>query len=254
MMSDGLDEVLMRGHSQRVGRFRLLFDGERWEWSDAVARMHGYQPGEVTPTTELLLSHKHPDDRDNVAQTLRRVLHDGEPFSSRHRIVDTANTVHFVVVVGERLLDSTGKQIGTAGFYIDVTDAHNTDIQASFGENLAEVVATRAVIEQAKGALMLMYGIDAERAFDVLTWRSQEANLKVRAIAEALLAEIATAVDMPPRVRDRFDHIFLTAGNEPTRGLQPGPSVAARLSPQNGGGPSRTKGRRLGAYNDVGRE
>ncbi|CAG7627162.1 hypothetical protein ACVH9Z_24890 [Rhodococcus opacus] len=37
--------------------------------------MHGYQPGKVTLTTELLLAHKHPDDHPRVARVLDR-LHD----------------------------------------------------------------------------------------------------------------------------------------------------------------------------------
>jgi hypothetical protein len=55
--------------------------------------MHGYEPGTVVPTTELLLDHKHPDDRQQVAAVLDLVLQ-GEPFSSRHRIIDTAGQTH----------------------------------------------------------------------------------------------------------------------------------------------------------------
>src|SRR5574337_1152278 len=62
-----VDLVIGAGEPQRVGRFRFFLDGQRWEWSDAVARMHGYEPGEVEPTTELLLRHKHPEDRERVA-------------------------------------------------------------------------------------------------------------------------------------------------------------------------------------------
>ena len=53
-----------------VGRFSYFLDDERWEWSDAVARIHGYEPGTITVTTELVLSHKHPDDRSAVADIL----------------------------------------------------------------------------------------------------------------------------------------------------------------------------------------
>lgn len=50
---DGQAAALERGLAgatpQRVGWFRFYFEGERWVWSDQVQRMHGYQPGTVTP-------------------------------------------------------------------------------------------------------------------------------------------------------------------------------------------------------------
>ncbi len=118
---DAVDAVLGTGAPQRVGRFRFFLDGHRWEWSDAVARMHGYEPGVMEPTTELLLQHQHPEDRERVAAVLHRVLQ-GESFSSRHRIIDTAGQTHCLVVAGDSMVDDTGAVIGTSGFYIDVTE------------------------------------------------------------------------------------------------------------------------------------
>ncbi len=187
-----------------VGRFSYFLDDERWEWSDAVARIHGYEPGTITVTTELVLSHKHPDDRSVVRAILDRV-HDGEPFSSRHRIIDTRGRVRTVVVVGDRLADDSGKPVGTTGFYIDVTDVLETDVT----EKLETIADSRAEIEQAKGMLMLMYGIGAERAFEVLAWQSQETNIKVRDLARRLVAELRT-VEMSPATRAAADHVLLT--------------------------------------------
>jgi PAS domain S-box-containing protein len=203
--------VLMSRRLERVGSFRFYFDGERWEWSDAVARMHGYEPGEVVPTTALLLCHKHPDDREGVADLLRRVLHDGEPFSSRHRIIDTTGNVHHVVVVGQRIVIG-GRAVGTSGFYVDVTNSVRHDIDRTITENLPELVEARAVIEQAKGALMVVYGIDVDRAFDVLIWRSQDLNVKLRVVADELVAALPTAIDIPNSVRSVFDRILLNSG------------------------------------------
>ncbi len=148
--SDDFRAVLVSGRLERVGSFCFHFDGERWEWSDAVARMHGYEPGEVVPTTALLLEHKHPDDRDSVADLLRRVLQDGEPFSSKHRIIDTAGKVHHVVVVGQRVM-TDGQATGTSGFYIDVTDSVRRDIDRTITENLSAFIESRAVIETGEG-------------------------------------------------------------------------------------------------------
>ena len=47
--------------SDRVGSFRYFRDEDRWEWSDAVAQMHGYAPGAVEPD----------DCAGDVAQTSR---------------------------------------------------------------------------------------------------------------------------------------------------------------------------------------
>jgi PAS domain S-box-containing protein len=200
-----IDEVLGAGGSQRVGRFRFFVDGQRWEWSDAVARMHGYESSEaVQPTTELLLRHKHPDDRHQVAAALERVLR-GEPFSSRHRIIDTAGRTRTVVVVGDSLLDNTGTVVGTTGFYVDVTEAVQSDITAV----LSEAATARARIEQAKGVLMAAYGISAERAFDILVWRSQETNSKLRDLAARFLAAINQKA--PPERLAYIDHALLTA-------------------------------------------
>ena len=83
--------------------------------------MHGYVPGSVVPTTELVLSHKHPEDRTPVQELLDRARHSGRSFSSRHRLLDTAGKVHNVIVVADRMVDEAGAVVGTAGDYIDLT-------------------------------------------------------------------------------------------------------------------------------------
>jgi hypothetical protein len=60
--------------------------------------------------------------------------------------------------------------------------------------------------------LMLIYRLDAEAAFELLRWRSQESNVKLRTLAERLLADYAALVyeeSLPSRVT--FDHLLLTA-------------------------------------------
>ena len=165
--------------SEQVGWFRFYFDSELWEWSPEVQLMHGYEPGSVSPTTELVLSHKHPDDYQAVASTLDDVRQHHQAFSTRHRIIDTAGRIHHVIVVADKLLDDDGEVIGTHGFYVDVSPAEHHQ-QKRLTRAIAEIAENRAAIEQAKGMLMVVYGIDAEAAFDLLRWRSQEANVKLR--------------------------------------------------------------------------
>ncbi|WP_051022457.1 ANTAR domain-containing protein [Nocardia pneumoniae] len=73
--------------------------------------------------------------------------------------------------------------------------------------------AARAVIEQAKGAVMLVYGLDAEQAFTLLRVRSQETNTKLRILAARVAAELPSVC--PPTVtselRSRLDQLLWTA-------------------------------------------
>ena len=52
------------------------------------------------------------------------------------------------------------------------------------------MLQTRAPIEQAKGVLMAMRGIDADEAFDVLRVQSQETNVPVRVLAVDFLDKV----------------------------------------------------------------
>jgi PAS domain S-box-containing protein len=170
-----VEQALTGGALQRVGRYRFYFADERWEWSEEVEQIHGYQPGTVTPTTELVLSHKHPDDYPHIAATLDDIRRTRKPFSTRHRIITVQGDVRDVVVIGARFHDNMGEIVGTQGFYLDVTPSAKQR-QESITEAVAEIADHRAAIEQAKGVLMYIYGIGPDAAFDILKWRSQDAT------------------------------------------------------------------------------
>nr|WP_324193893.1 PAS and ANTAR domain-containing protein [Nocardia blacklockiae] len=196
---------------QATGSFRFWFADQRWEWSDELARMHGYEPGAVRPTTHLLLEHNHPDDRARVADAIAYSLQSGQPLSSRHRFLDTAGHVHEVVVVAERLLDDSGGVVGTSGYYIDLTDALAEQRRQVLDDTMPDVVEARAVIEQAKGVLMRVYDLNADQAFRVLRWRSQETNTKLRVLAQQLIADLARLAPTSAAERSEFDDLLLTA-------------------------------------------
>jgi hypothetical protein len=201
------------GRPQQVGWFRFYFDDERWEWSPEVEIMHGYLPGTASPTTQLVLSHKHPEDYEHVAATLDEVRRSHQAFSSRHRMIDTAGRIHHVIVVADKLVSASGEIIGTHGFYVDVTPVEHQH-QKQLSAAIAEIAENRATIEQAKGMLMVVYGIDAEAAFDLLRWRSQEANVKLRLLARQVVIDFRTLTQTEPSPpRSAFDNLLLTANH-----------------------------------------
>jgi hypothetical protein len=54
---------------------------------------------------------------------------------------------------------------------------------------VAEIANNRAVIERAKGMLILLYGVDEDAAYELLRWRSQSTNTKLRLLAEQLIVD-----------------------------------------------------------------
>ncbi len=202
-----VEQALAGGIPQRVGWYRFYFADERWEWSPEVEIMHGYEPGTAAPTTQMVLGHKHSEDREQVAATLGQILVTHRAFCTRHRIITVAGVIREVLVVSQPIKDDHGV-VGTQGFYIDVTPGREKLISAA----VAEITDQRAVIEQAKGVLSVVYRIDADAAFDLLRWRSQESNVKLRALAEQLMSDfrcVGGGQQLPDR--ETFDNLLMTA-------------------------------------------
>ena len=75
-----------------------------------------------------------------------------------------------------------------------------------------EIAESRGPIEHVKGMLMFVYRIDERQAWELLKWRSQETNVKLRALAVQLAADI---LDLDydenlPR-RSSLDRLLMTA-------------------------------------------
>jgi hypothetical protein len=183
-----IEEALVSGARPPVGRYRLDLATGEWAWSDEVYVMHGFQPGEVVPTTPLMLSHKHPDDRGRVDGLLQRAAETGQPFSSVHRIVDAAGKTRTLAVTGQGRRDpATGRMTELFGYFIDVTKAQR---EAAAREASASIQASserRSVIEQAKGVLMVIHGIEEDEAIERLREASNESNVALRDIAYSLV-------------------------------------------------------------------
>jgi hypothetical protein len=83
-------------------------------------------------------------------------------------------------------------------------------MRRSLDEIVATIAERRATINQAMGMLMLAYGVSSERAFEILAWRSQETNKKLRDIATCFVSEVAAAGLLPTSAANQLDHILLT--------------------------------------------
>lgn len=187
-LENQLEQALAGGIKPHVGRYQLDLATGTWEWSDEVYEMHGFEPGEIVPTTPLILSHKHPDDRDRVDGVLRRAAETGEPFSSVHRILDSKGRTRTLAVTGQgRRAFATGRVTELFGYFIDVTEVQRDAVAREATASIKASAEQWSGIEQAKGVLMVIFGIEDEAAMRVLREASNRSNVAVRDVAYSLV-------------------------------------------------------------------
>ena len=185
----GVGGALGGGEPQRVGAFVHDVRDGRWAWSEDLYRILGFAPGEVVPSTELLLAHQHPDDDEPGTAAVRAALRTGVPFSVRRRLIDARGGTRTVVLVGRgRVRDGVLTEVH--GYVVDVTEALADDVREQADVAIEAARQHRGALEQAKGAVMLALGVDADTAFHLLAAKSQAANVKVHRVAEDLVANL----------------------------------------------------------------
>ncbi|GAA1738881.1 PAS and ANTAR domain-containing protein [Isoptericola hypogeus] len=179
-----------------MGQYRVDLATGRWWWSDETYRIHGFEPGEVVPTTAVVLAHKHPHDRDRVRRVLDEARRDGAPFATVHRIVDADGNEHVVSIVGQGRRDDAGQVVELEGYVLDLT-AGVKDLAAERANvSIRAAAASRRDIEQAKGVIRMALDVGDEEAFEVLRHYSNITNIPVRELA-ARLVEHARGTSLP---------------------------------------------------------
>lgn len=186
--------------NRAVGFYTYQIAHDEWTWSDAIYTLHGYAPREIPATTEVLLRHKHPDDRARAFEVLQDAMRTGEPFSCYHRIIDQHQRVHSVLNVGRGITDPDGRVQAVEGYFADLTQARRDETQAEVQDALDRIGEHRATIDQAKGMIMLAAACDSDAAFSRLRRYSQVANIKLNEIAHRLVEAAGTTVSTSDQV------------------------------------------------------
>ena len=185
-----------------VGTFRYDGASGRLDWSEELYLIHGYGRGEIVPTLDLFLSHKHPDDRTRSRDIFTRVRNGGGSLFSVDRLIDARLREHRILTTGEGVLDERGKLSHIDAFVIDLTKALQKETEAFARAAVTAANASRSTIEQAKGILMGALHIGSEEAFKVLVSHSQHSNTKLARTAADLVDLANSAKD--PALLDGF--------------------------------------------------
>lgn len=160
----------------------VLTDGSWW-WSPECYALYGFEVGEVVPTTDLVLAHVEPEDRDRWWGELLAARE--HPVHAQFRMRDAHGREHQVVAVCRRTGDDAVEAV-----LVDVTPLVAAEGSRLASAQIAASAASRATIEQAKGVLAAALGITPELGFAVLREASMRSNVSLRTIAEGVVADV----------------------------------------------------------------
>jgi len=189
--------------SRAAGRFRYDRGTDTWSWSPEMFAVLGLDPGTTDPGAEALVREQHPDDRVRTLDALRAAC-SGRAFALEVR----SRGGRAVVVVGEPQLDQDGRVAAVEGMCADITagrppapDGPRAQDPETEVEQLRAAMASRAVIEQAKGILMLLTSCRDQAAFDLLGHISSHTHRKVRDVARAITESATGGARLPEEIR-----------------------------------------------------
>ena len=158
---------------------------DRWTCSADLRELYGIPAGQ-DPTTALMLERVVEQDRTVVLERFHEVLTHAHPFSLEYRLIDPSGRTRRLVLVGQSE-DAGGEVKRLSGFIVDITQT----IRDGAAEAVLASTEHRAAIEQAKGALMLSFGIGEDAAFEMLRTYSNQHNTKLVRVAEYIIAGLA---------------------------------------------------------------
>ncbi len=192
-----------------VGRFAYDTVEGLWEWDDEMFRILGLRPGSVTPTTEHLLSCQDSALRAQVTECLRRVETAGAPFHVTCRLSAADGVDRWILLVCEPASSTNVLPVRRIiGHCVDLTEDFRHEGVEAARQAVVESARHRATIDQAIGTLMVAYGLDADQAFEMLRWWSQDRNVKVRDLAAGLTEAARRGRAAQPALRATFDRLL----------------------------------------------
>lgn len=115
------EELKLAQKLARVGNWRWDVRSGEVSWSDELYRIYDEDPAMHRPTFERYIELVHPDDRQMVADDIRRTLEELAPFDHECRVVLGSGEIRWIHSFGEAVIDD-GEVTGLRGVCQDVTE------------------------------------------------------------------------------------------------------------------------------------
>ena len=126
------------------------------------------------------------EDRPVVLRQFTEVVESAQSFCLEYRLVGPDRTPRRLVLVGQSE-DAGGEVKRVSGYIVDITET----LRDGAREAVVASSENRAAIEQAKGALMVSFGVGEDTAFEMLRVYSNQHNIRLVRVAEYIIARLA---------------------------------------------------------------
>ncbi|HUB96983.1 MAG TPA: ATP-binding protein [Stellaceae bacterium] len=192
-------EALRRSHdnlarAQRIsgtGSVERDFEARRTVWSQETYRIFGVDPATFVPSPEAMLTFVHPEDRQRVAEALRKSA-EGLPVKLEYRIIRPDGAERVIYREAEVILDESGKPRRSVSTLRDRTWAHEQGLRQKRLE-----IELRVAKDEAEALMREVQAanVDLERRVEERTaeLRSVQADL-VRATRLSTLGQLTATV------------------------------------------------------------
>ena len=135
-LADAIQDAaqLAQAVDSRDQRLQLVLDASRtgfWEWdtssgelewSDAIFRQHGLEPGQPAPRYEAYLQTIHPEDRERFAEAIDEAFDASGKFELEFRIMWPDGTTHWTHAAGRVFRDAGARPVRMVGTGQDITE------------------------------------------------------------------------------------------------------------------------------------
>jgi PAS domain S-box-containing protein len=121
-------------HLAGLGSWQADLETGKCKWSDETFRIFEYEPGEVDPTLDLLLSHVHPEDIKSLRKRLDQAILNLAPIEGEYRIIDRHGSVKYLYTRVRVKKNPTTNSVALIGFNLDMTEQKQADIQLQKNE------------------------------------------------------------------------------------------------------------------------
>jgi len=208
-------------HKERLRRGQLYANVGTWEWdiptgglywSERIAPLFGYTPGQIETTYDNFIAAVHPDDRQAVMDAVSDCVEKDIPYKIEHRVVWQDGTVRWLLERGAVTRDSEGNALQMLGVVQDI----NSEVESRLSLVAAREEADRA--NQAKSEFLSSMSHELRTPMNAIIGFSQlleyeeslsaehkESVTEVRKAGEHLLELINEILDLAKVESGRVD-------------------------------------------------